>query len=90
MIGFLNILHLFHNHISAKEEDMWSYISSSPFVWQKRGVKRNEECFKKPSLVGRRDGPAEGDGELGRDERVLLVVRDERVERVEEDLEPIV
>ena len=37
-------------------------------------------------LVGRRDGPAERDGELGRDQRLLLVVRDERVQRVEEDL----
>ena len=41
-------------------------------------------------LVGRRDGPAEGDGELGRDERVLLVVRDERVQRVEEDLKALI
>ena len=41
-------------------------------------------------LVGRRDGAPEGDGELGRDERSLLVVRDERVQRVEEDLRLIV
>ena len=38
------------------------------------------------SLVGRGDGASEGDGELGGDERALLVVRDERVEGVEEDL----
>ena len=41
-------------------------------------------------LVGRRDGAPEGDGELGGDERALLVVRDERVQRVEEDLRLIV
>ena len=37
-------------------------------------------------LVGRRNGAPERDGELGGDERALLVVRDERVQRVEEDL----
>ena len=39
---------------------------------------------------GRWDGPAEGDGELGSWKLVLLVVRDERVQRVEGDLKAII